>query len=134
MAELKKPDLVVHLTKAEFDALPEYSASLPTGTTIGKKWKRNNFAHHLGLMRIDVLGLTFLFPSPADWWMGEYYDIDDPKKVGIRWSKILSGYDQEVFDQKWADRMRRFIAREDPLMFEKIYGRDVSEADRAYSA
>jgi hypothetical protein len=28
------------LTQKEFDALPEYSRSNPTGTTVGKKWKR----------------------------------------------------------------------------------------------
>lgn len=29
------------LTRAEFDALPEYSFSLPTGTTPGKAWKKH---------------------------------------------------------------------------------------------
>lgn len=29
----------VILTQEEFDNLPEYSCSYPTGTTIGKKWK-----------------------------------------------------------------------------------------------
>lgn len=33
------------LTQSEFDALPEYSASYPTGTTPGKRWKRHDGAH-----------------------------------------------------------------------------------------
>ena len=32
----------LRLTRAEFDALPEYSCSLPTGTAVGKRWKRHD--------------------------------------------------------------------------------------------
>lgn len=32
---------VLPLTRAEWDALLEYSFSLPTGTTPGKRWKRD---------------------------------------------------------------------------------------------
>lgn len=31
--------LAVQLTQAEFDALPEYSCTLPTGAVTGKQWK-----------------------------------------------------------------------------------------------
>lgn len=34
---MTRPDLLI--TKKEFEALPEYSASIPTGTTPGKRWK-----------------------------------------------------------------------------------------------
>lgn len=57
------PELV--LTQAEFDQLLEYSHSLPTGTEIGKRWKRRR---------------------GIDWMIGEYYDIGSPVEVGIRWS------------------------------------------------
>jgi hypothetical protein len=30
----------IWLTQREVDDLPEYSSSYPTGTTIGKRWKR----------------------------------------------------------------------------------------------
>jgi hypothetical protein len=33
----------IMLTKREFDALLEYSYSLPTGTTPGKAWKSKNY-------------------------------------------------------------------------------------------
>jgi len=70
------------LTRAELDALPEYSRSLPTGTTIGKRWKRNLADGHGGKLK-------------PYWIVGEYYDIDRDDRVGIRW------YDVEITD---ADR------------------------------
>jgi len=62
---------VVELSDAEFDALPEYSCSLPTGTTIGKRWKRGE-----------------PYGQPTRWLLGEYVEHADPGKVGIRWSRI----------------------------------------------
>lgn len=38
----------LHLTRAEFDALDEYSASLPTGTRPGKRWRRHDGAYDPG--------------------------------------------------------------------------------------
>lgn len=36
---------VVVLTPREFEDLPEYSCSIPTGTTTGKMWRRHNGSH-----------------------------------------------------------------------------------------
>lgn len=60
---------ITRLTEKEFEDLPEYSRSLPTGITIGKRWKRNE----------DDL-----------WYMGEYIDCDPPKedKYLLRWTRI----------------------------------------------
>ena len=33
---------LTHLSQTEFDKLPEYSMSVPTGTTIGKRWKHQD--------------------------------------------------------------------------------------------
>ena len=67
----------VRLTRREFDKLPEYSCSIPTGTTIGKRWKRSD---------------TFTLGRPRDrelvWHMGEYIDHPDPELIGIRWKRI----------------------------------------------
>ncbi len=72
----------VVLTKEEFDQLLEYSSSIPSGTVLGKVWKRNqNF--HSG-------------KKPGDWYMGEYVpdvkakmDRDGkPETIGIIWRKI----------------------------------------------
>lgn len=70
--ELERP--TVKMSIAEFDALLEYSTTLPTGTTIGKKWKRHILS---GLNR-------------GEWWLGEYVadPQGDPKMVGITWKKI----------------------------------------------
>ena len=46
----------VYMTMCEFDMLPEYSCSIPTGTTAGKRWKR---------------GWPYMQPRHS-WQMGEY--------------------------------------------------------------
>lgn len=81
----QKREDVVMLTRAEFNALLEYSTSLPTGTTVGKRWKRNKAVtlRTTGLSRVDR----------DDWWMGEYVEeTQEPWKsqgyVGIKWRKI----------------------------------------------
>lgn len=71
----------VFLTRKEFDELPEYSCSIPTGTTIGKKWKMSN--HY---MSGYVHGKT-----EEMWWLREYVDIGDPKNVGITSKRIFTG-------------------------------------------
>ncbi len=68
--------LCVHMTQSELDALSEYSCSLPTGTTIGKSWKRN------------VNAYTGRADSP-DWWMGYYTESDLPGQVGIEWRRVV---------------------------------------------
>lgn len=58
----------IYVSQAEFDSLLEYSCSLPTGKTIGKRWKRQN----------------------ADGWlMGEYVEDPDPAMVGILWRELV---------------------------------------------
>lgn len=54
------------ITSCELDRLLEYSTSLPTGTTIGKRWKR----------------LT----AGGEWVIGEYVEHPNPETVGIRWA------------------------------------------------
>jgi hypothetical protein len=55
------------LSHAEFAALLEYSVSVPTGTTIGKRWRAH---HHRG------------------WVVGEYVAHSDAH-VGIRWTTFV---------------------------------------------
>ena len=63
------------ISRKELAALSEYSCSLPTGTTIGKRWRRDVNAY-----RADRRG------APPEWVIGEYVDIHDPKNVGIAWA------------------------------------------------
>jgi hypothetical protein len=80
---------VTVLTKTEFEGIPEYSCTLPTGTTIGKKWKRREPYVKLPDTRVT-------------WYIGEYYDIGLERHsfsfspaaalvsadfVGIRWTR-----------------------------------------------
>lgn len=69
------PELdVVELTQEEFDALPEYSTTIPTGKTIGKQWKRQLY---YGQYR-------------EQWVRCEYVpDEEDPENyVGMLWHLI----------------------------------------------
>ena len=59
------------LTTPEFEALPEYSCSLPTGQTIGKRWKRK-----------------CRDPNGEVWMLGEYVEDPEPGMIGIRWRRI----------------------------------------------
>lgn len=59
MAELQ----ILRLTHREFDDLLEYSASLPTGTTIGKRWKRLDGAHDHAFIKSG---------GKPRWMVGEY--------------------------------------------------------------
>lgn len=67
---------VIVLSQAELNSLPEYSWSLPTGTTIGKRWKCLH--RHSG------------------WFMGEYLKSSLPKTVDTHWSRIVVGEDMVV--------------------------------------
>lgn len=66
----------VRLTMREFKKLLDYSCSMPTGTAIGKRWRRSNRFESRREGR------------PLVWWMGEYYDCGKADKVGVRWSLI----------------------------------------------
>jgi hypothetical protein len=71
---------LVTLAREELADLPEYSCSIPTGTTPGKRWKRDANAYRRDL------------PWPGhvpDWLLGEYVEIPgDPDHVGIRWRTV----------------------------------------------
>lgn len=55
---------ILENTAWEMECLPEYSATVPTEATIGKRWKRQ---------------------EGRNWFIGEYIQVDDPGKVGIKW-------------------------------------------------
>ena len=65
----------------EFATLPEYSLSVPTGTTIGKVWKAKE--------RVPAAGERYGWRFGAGWSLGEYVDHADPKLVGIKWRELL---------------------------------------------
>ncbi|GFE97539.1 hypothetical protein [Gluconobacter sp. Gdi] len=64
-------------TLSYFKSLPEYSCSLPTGTTPGKRWRAQINVEPWGRITIP----------PAGWVICEYYDGPDvPEgRIGIRY-------------------------------------------------
>lgn len=70
----RRPPL--HATLQYFKDLPEYSCSLPTGTTLGKRWRCAIHVEPWGQITLPEIG----------WMIGEYYEIPgDKTHVGIRW-------------------------------------------------
>jgi hypothetical protein len=61
------------MTRDAFEALPEYSCTIPTGTTIGKRWRRGE----------PYVG------TRLHWYLGEYVPCDLPGQTGITWREIL---------------------------------------------
>lgn len=64
------------ISRAELFALPEYSCSIPTGTTIGKRWRSDVNAYREHVVPEDQ----------HEWQIGEYIEHPDLDKVGIRWT------------------------------------------------
>lgn len=71
------PEIVI--SREELRKLPEYSCSLPTGTTIGKRWRRDVLSNKRYHRVIPA-------DTPPEWMIGEYYDIGSETDVGIRWA------------------------------------------------
>lgn len=62
------------MSREDLRDLPEYSCSIPTGTTIGKRWRKNI---HFGSGRIP------------EWKIAEYVDDPNPEFIGIKWDWAL---------------------------------------------
>lgn len=83
--------LVLRLTDREFFALPEYSTSLPTGTTPGKRWRRLDGAHDRafiargGKPRWQVGEYDPTAPSDADIERMLKRGETPPKSIKINW-------------------------------------------------
>lgn len=72
------PDPIV-VSMTDFNRMSEYSCSLPTGTTPGKYWKRDN---HFG-SRVALDKRSF------DWTYCIYVDIPDLTRIGIRYQPLF---------------------------------------------
>ncbi|WP_036291520.1 hypothetical protein [Methylosinus sp. PW1] len=67
---------ILRLTRREFRELREYSCSIPTGTTPGKRWKRLDgaFDPHCKQPR---------------WMIGEYGDLVGKNEIMINWYRPI---------------------------------------------
>lgn len=59
------------MTRREFDDLDNYSCTIPSGTFVGKIWKRGE-----------------PYRDPSQWFLGEYTSHEDPDTIGIKWRRI----------------------------------------------
>lgn len=76
------PSLIVDDTHAfcgpaDFGNLLDYSCSLPSGTYLGKVWKRSN-AFYVGRNHDE----------PLTWQLAEYVPCDIPGQIGIKWRDL----------------------------------------------
>jgi len=77
----------IELTQKELDNLGEYSISLPTRTTIGKRWKANkNWGRVVQYPCGDGMRTD---PAPPRWVVGEYVDSPKANMVGILWYEVI---------------------------------------------
>lgn len=70
----------------EFLALPEYSQTLPTGQTVGKRWRRCVYTR-------EVVGIDWdgheVAVDRRDWIIGRFEDHADPKLIGLGWYRPI---------------------------------------------
>lgn len=68
---------ILWIKQSEMRDLPQYDASLPTGTTIGKRWLKAKPRHPNS-------------PDLQQFWVCEYVPCDEPDMVGIKyWTPIM---------------------------------------------
>lgn len=63
------------IDREDLFALPEYSCSIPTATTIGKRWRCDIHAYRQPAIP----------DNQHEWQIGEYIEDSDPDMVGIKW-------------------------------------------------
>lgn len=93
------------MTRREFESLLDYSHSLPTGTTYGKRWRRNN-TPRVTINDVMMLHPFGTFPDggirykdalidepPVEWLQGQYLPlplVGEPEKIPVLivWTRI----------------------------------------------
>lgn len=72
----------LRISAREFEALPEYSCSVPTGTTPGKRWKRLDGVYDRSFMARG---------GKPRWMVGEYDPAcpSDAKTIQIFWYRPI---------------------------------------------
>ena len=78
----------IPLSKKQFDNLLDYSTSIPTGTTIGKQWKRQLWDWEFPCPSGNGTGSGNRVWS-GKWQLVEYTWHKDPNLVGIKYKNII---------------------------------------------
>ena len=83
----------------EFEQLDDYSCSLPTGTRIGKMWKRRKDYHD----------------ETKGWLMGEYAELDPPRsnRVAIIWRTIEVDPTEAEWRSLIIDELQQYLKQYD---------------------
>ena len=68
------------MDRATFEALPEYSGTIPTGVYPGKMWRRHDGAYEFAQRRTT---------KPPRWLLGWYGECDDPKRCSVNFREVL---------------------------------------------
>lgn len=79
-----REDRAAYMTLGEFDRLPDYSHTVPTGTTPGKRWKRRVPGRH---------------GEPDRWLMGEF-GAPDGETVPIHWHDVYIVTELEALEDE----------------------------------
>ena len=69
----------IYMTLEEAERLPEYSASMPSGQTIGKRWRRHDGAFDRRF--IEAGGVP-------TWIICEYAESDEPGMININYYRL----------------------------------------------
>lgn len=78
----------IYLYPWELDSMPDYSLSLPSGTTLWKMWRRDaNTPTRMEIGR--TYGPDRARRVPEMWMVGQYAPDPDPRMVAIRWFKVV---------------------------------------------
>lgn len=87
--EREPADDEVILTTKEFEALPEYSASIPTGVVVGKQWRGTSNANlPVPLWQEGKPSWRSVERNPQ-WWRGEYVESHESLRLAnIEWKRI----------------------------------------------
>lgn len=71
------------ISRAELKELGEYSCSLPTGTFVGKRWRRNVMAYRP--VPVQLIPCLPHVGHVAEWKVAEYVPDPEPGMIGIKW-------------------------------------------------
>lgn len=78
----------IAMTASELNALPEYSCSLPTSLSVGKRWRRNLSAFAPRFVDLSFAGIDLRIPVKPVWFVAEVCRRDDATNE-IRWSRVV---------------------------------------------
>lgn len=81
MTSVQRAKNTIRIYMWQLKSMNEYSSTLPSRTTPFKMWKRN-------VNDSWVRAQSGLPPTEPLWVVGQYYPVEDPDRIGIRWFDV----------------------------------------------